>query len=152
MLSGQMNLAHDSVRLALASTRLGFQVIAPDWRYLYLNPAAASHGGKQPEELVGRTMLEAYPGIEHTPLFSVLDLCMTQRTSQRFENLFGFPDGSSRWFDIRVDPTPEGICVYSIDIHERKLKEMAAEQRIAALEGQRRPPWFQRLARTLLGR
>jgi len=38
-----------------------------------------------------------------------------------------------------VDPVPEGICVYSIDIHERKLWQLEVEGRAAAL-GMRPPP------------
>jgi PAS domain S-box-containing protein len=104
--------------------RLGFQVIGWDWRYIYLNPAAAAHGQRTPEELVGRSMMDAYPGIEKTQMFVRLQACMTARTSDAFENLFACPDGSQRWFDIRVEPTDEGICVYSLDIHERKRHEV----------------------------
>lgn len=50
---------------------------------------------------------------------------MTQRSSESFDNLFTFPDGQSRWFDLRIEPTEEGICIYSLDIHERKLRELA---------------------------
>lgn len=114
----------DPVRRALAGVRLGFQVIGWDWRYIYLNPAAAAHGQRTPDELVGRTMLEAYPGIEKTEMFARLRACMTTRTSDAFENLFACPDGSERWFDIRVEPTDEGICVYSLDIDERKRREV----------------------------
>ena len=47
----------------------GFQIISRDWRYLYVNPAAARHGRRAPEELFGRRMSEVYPGIDETPLF-----------------------------------------------------------------------------------
>jgi PAS domain-containing protein len=50
----------------------GFQIIAPDWTYLYVNRAAAEQGRTTPDKLEGRTMWEAYPGIEQTPLFEVL--------------------------------------------------------------------------------
>ncbi len=49
-------------------------------------------------------------------------------------NLFTFPDGSARWFDIRVEPVEEGICVYSFDIHDRKLAQLVLERRNAELE------------------
>ena len=34
--------------------------------------AAARHGGHAPTDLVGRTMMECYPGIEATPIFEVM--------------------------------------------------------------------------------
>jgi hypothetical protein len=68
---------------------------------------------------------------------------MTERTAHLLENEFTYPDGQSRWFEIRIQPVPEGICVYSADIHERKLAQLALEQRNAALE--RRTPVLTRL-------
>ena len=112
-------------RRTLDSLIEGFQIIGHDWTYLYVNPAAARHGGRQPEELHGRAMWEVYPNIEQTPIFAVLKHCMTERTTASVENLFTFPDGTTRWFEIRVNPVPEGICVHSIDIHERKDAEGA---------------------------
>ena len=112
------------LRRALDSLREGFQIIGPDWKYIYVNPAAARHGRRPPHELVGRTMEEAYPGITTTPLFERLHRCMHDRTNEVFENRFTFPDGTSRWFEIRVQPVPEGICIYSADIEARKEAEL----------------------------
>lgn len=49
--------------------REGLQVIDREWRYVYLNAAASAHGRRPREELLGRTMMECYPGIETTELF-----------------------------------------------------------------------------------
>jgi len=121
----------DPVRSTLDSLRVGFQVIGFDWRYVYVNPAAAAHGQKTVKDLSGRTMMESYPGIEETPIFTVLKRCMDERTLETFDNLFTFPNGQSRWFEIRVEAVPEGICVYSLDIHERKQRQLELEARSA---------------------
>jgi PAS domain S-box-containing protein len=113
------------LRHALDAMREGFQIISPDFRYLYVNPQAAAHGRRTPEELNGRTMEECYPGIRDTPLFGELARCMRSRTSTVFENEFEFPDGKRRWFEIRIAPVPDGVCVYSIDIQKRKEAEAA---------------------------
>ena len=42
----------------------GCQIIDYDWRYIYINQVAARHGHRKPVELINRTMMEAYPGIE----------------------------------------------------------------------------------------
>jgi PAS domain S-box-containing protein len=115
-------------RGTLDSLLEGFQIIAHDWTYLYVNPAAAKHGQRSPEELQGRRMWEAYPGIEETPLFATLQQCMRERTATAFENLFTLPDGTARWFEIRVEPVPEGICVHSVDIQRRKEAETALRE------------------------
>jgi two-component system, cell cycle sensor histidine kinase and response regulator CckA len=116
----------DPVRLSLDSLREGFQIIGFDWSYVYVNPAAARHGRRTPTELTGRSISEMYPGIERTALFESMRKCMAGRTTQLFENLFTFPDGSQRWFELRIQPVPSGICVYSSDIDDRKRRELTA--------------------------
>jgi PAS domain S-box-containing protein len=113
----------DPVRLSLDCLREGFQIIAPDWTYVYVNPAAARHGRREPEELIGRPMAEAYPGIDRTPMFAALRRCMEERRSEVLENEFTFPDGTRRWFELRIQPVPAGICIYSSDIDDRKRRQ-----------------------------
>lgn len=110
----------DPVRVALDCLAEGFQIIGPDWKYVYVNPAAARHGRSEASALIGRAMVDAYPGIDRTPLFAVLRECMEQRSSRVIENQFTFPDGSTRWFELRIRPVPDGICIYSADIEARK--------------------------------
>ena len=98
----------------------GFQIVGPDWRYLHLNETAARHGRRPREELLGRTMMECYPGIERTPLFAALQHCMATRTARVMENEFRFPDGTLGWFELRIEPVPQGLCVLSIDVTERR--------------------------------
>ena len=49
------SLNHDPVRRALDCLQEGFQIIGYDWHYVYVNPAAARHGRRPAEELVGYT-------------------------------------------------------------------------------------------------
>ena len=101
----------------------GCQIIGFDWRYLYLNASVERHGRRSRDGLLGRTMMEAYPGIEHTELFAILSRCMTERTAHFFENKFYYDDGSFAWFELSVQPVPEGLFILSIDVTERKLAE-----------------------------
>lgn len=98
----------------------GFQVIDRQWRYVYVNRAACEHGRRSREELIGRTMIEVYPDIETTPMFHALEQCMANGEPQTFDNEFTFPDGSKRWFELRIYAVPEGVAVSSVDITERK--------------------------------
>ena len=101
----------------------GFQVVDHDYRYVYVNPAAAAQGRATPAELVGKRMTDVYPGIEKAPFFAVLKRCLEERLPASLENLFTFADGSTQWFELRIEPVPEGACIHSIDIHERKKAE-----------------------------
>lgn len=112
----------------------GCQIIAPDWRYLYVNPAVAVQARKAPQELLGRTMMEAFPGIDHTDMFANLRRCMEDGTAQQIENQFHYEDGSSRWFELRIQRVPEGVFVLSLDITERKLAQQRLEQAVSDLE------------------
>ena len=103
------SLNHDPVRRALDCLQEGFQIIGYDWHYVYVNPAAARHGRRPAEELVGHSIFEEYPGIDQTPMFARLRHSMEARVPQVFESEFAFPDGSKRWFELRVQPSPEGI-------------------------------------------
>ena len=108
----------------LDSMIAGCQIIDFNWRYLYLNEAAAEHGKKPKHTLLGRTMMECYPGIESTALFTVLERSMRERTQEHIENEFVHNDGSRGWFELSIQPVPEGIFVVSIDMTERKLAEI----------------------------
>lgn len=72
----------------------GVQVIDKKWRYHYVNDAAANQGKAAKQELLGRTMMEKYPGIENTELFAALKKCMEDRHPCQIQNAFKFPDGT----------------------------------------------------------
>ena len=50
------------------------------------------HSKYKRKELLGYTMMEKYPGIEKTPMFDLLKLCVKERKADYFENEFTYPD------------------------------------------------------------
>ncbi len=102
----------------------GCQIIDRNWRYVYINNSAAEQGQRRKDELLGKTMMECYPGIENTVMFGVLRLCMEKREPKHLENEFIYPDGSKGWFDLSVQPVEEGIFVLSLDITKQKLAQL----------------------------
>lgn len=123
--------SEERYRRTLNNMLEGCQIIDYDWRYIYVNDTAALHGRREPEELLMHTMMEMYPGIENTELFKVLRHCMEARTHQRLENEFVFPDGDSGWFELSIEPVPEGLFILSVDITERKQAEADLRDREA---------------------
>ncbi|MNJ90874.1 Blue-light-activated histidine kinase 2 [compost metagenome] len=101
----------------------GFQVIDSSWKYLYVNTTVANQGESTVESLIGKTMMECYPGIETTFLFSQLKKCMDERVTLQFENEFVQNNGAKGWFELRIEPVPEGIFVLSTNITSRKKAE-----------------------------
>ncbi|MEI6682511.1 MAG: PAS domain S-box protein [Bacteroidota bacterium] len=98
----------------------GCQIIGHDWRYLYLNERAASYGRSRVDSLVGKSVMEMYPGIEHTRMYEVMHECMTDRVSRTEDFEFLYQDGEKAWFEFSIHPIPEGILVLSVDISGRK--------------------------------
>jgi putative nucleotidyltransferase with HDIG domain/PAS domain S-box-containing protein len=111
----------------------GCQIIGFDWRYLYINSATARQAHRTREELLDHTMMEMYPGIEETEVFRNLRRCMEERISFHWDNEFTYPDGSTGWFELSLQPVPEGVFILSIDITERRLGEIRIRQQIEQL-------------------
>ena len=103
----------------------GFQIIGFDWKYIYVNDSAAKYGRLPKEELVGHKIMDKYPGIEKTEMFSDIEYCMKERQSIIKEYEFIFNDNSKRWFEFSIQPIPEGVFILSLDITERKNSEEA---------------------------
>ncbi|UXI70207.1 ATP-binding protein [Tahibacter amnicola] len=101
----------------------GCQIIDRDWRYAYLNDAAAAHGRQPKEALLGRKLTDCFPGIEATPLFAIMSRCMEERVGVVLENEYTFPDGVRVWYELGIQPAPEGIFILSLDISARKAAE-----------------------------
>jgi PAS domain S-box-containing protein len=117
--------SEERYRTTLESILEGCQLLDFSFRYLYLNDTAAVHNRRPNSELLGRTMLECWPGMEATSVFKMLKRCMDQRVGEHAEVDFVFPDGGTGWFDVRAQPVPEGLFVLSIDISDRKRAELA---------------------------
>src|ERR1051325_4928895 len=109
----------DCLRKAIDRLVEGVQVIAYDWTYLYLNDTAAEHGQRRVGELIGRTMMDCYPGIEATALFARIAAVMHGAPPNTLLNEFTFPSGERRWFELRINPVPDGVCVISVDVTNR---------------------------------
>ena len=112
----------------------GFQVIDKNWTYLYVNQTVANQGKKKPEELIGHTMMECYPGIDKTPLFGYLTNCMQNNVSKTIENEFAYPDNSRGWFRLYIHPIEDGILILSLDITAHKKAEQELYIKIQELE------------------
>jgi len=103
--------------------REGFQVVGADFRYLYVNDAVCEQGRVPREGLLGHTMMEVYPGIEQTNMFANIDRCRRERVLIEMENEFTYTDGTIAWFELRMEPVPEGVAILSLDVTERHVLE-----------------------------
>ncbi|MCC6191016.1 MAG: PAS domain S-box protein [Anaerolineales bacterium] len=132
-----LRASEERLRTTMDTMLDGAQVIGFDWRYLYVNVTAAAHGRVPREALLGKTMMEAYPGIDQTLMFATLRECMQQRLARQMENEFTYPDGSRGWFELSIQPVPEGLFVLSRDISERKRADAQIQRQLEQLQALR---------------
>ena len=116
-------------RSTLENLMEGCQIIGYDWRYLYVNDSAVKDSHITRESLLGHTMMECYPGIEDSALFTTLQHCMDERISYNMLNEFIYADGSKGWFELSIQPAPDGIFILSSDVTKRKQAEQALLER-----------------------
>jgi PAS domain S-box-containing protein len=115
------NRATSLVRPDLDNLLEGCQIIGFDWRYVYLNKTAQNHNHIPNDELIGKKYEDVWPGIEKTEVYRLIKNCLENRRAHHFENEFIYPNGNLGWFDLSIQPVPEGVFILSIDITERNL-------------------------------
>jgi signal transduction histidine kinase len=103
-------------------------ILGYDWRYLYLNDAAVKQCRRPREELQGKVFTEVWPYIENTKVFSLMKDCLGNRTPYSYVNEYEFPDKSIGWFDLRIQPIPEGVFILSVDITTRRKAELKLQE------------------------
>ncbi|HEY0609036.1 MAG TPA: PAS domain-containing sensor histidine kinase [Chitinophaga sp.] len=106
----------------------GVQIISRDWKYLYVNEAISTHSMLSKERLLGNTLMEIYPGIEDTELFRRIKGCMQHCTTHKMMVEFNFPHRAVGYFDLRIQPVPEGVLILSIDVTEQWKAEQALKK------------------------
>lgn len=112
----------------------GIQIVDSDYKYVYVNDTVVVHGKYSREELLGYTMMEKYPGIESTEMFKNIQMCMNEHTGYQMINEFDFPDGSKGYFELRMQPVPEGILILSFDVTQQKIAEVLLRDTNALLD------------------
>lgn len=101
----------------------GCQILDHNWVYLYINDTAQMHNRRPREELLGRRYAEMWPGITETRVYSEIEKVLKQRVSIRMENEFTYPEGGVAWFELSIQPVPQGVLILSTDITARKADE-----------------------------
>jgi PAS domain S-box-containing protein len=105
----------------LSSLADGFVILDREWRYIYVNTAAARMLGKTTEELLGHLVWEALPESARLPGFGCFCKAIEENVALQFEQ---YSPGRG-WFEYRCQPTSDGLAVYFADITDRKRAEHA---------------------------
>lgn len=97
----------------------GAQIISKDFTYLYVNKALCKQAGVKKSDLVGKKMYEMYPGIEKTHLYKQIEWVLKENKPLLMYNEFTFPDGHTDFFELNIQPIPEGVFIMSMMINDK---------------------------------
>lgn len=113
----QLASVNHELHETLESIKDCFFSMDEQWRFVYVNSAAAEHLGRRPEDMIGQTIWEAEPRIKKTVFERNVRRAKKTGTATTFEML---DKVRGKWFEFRVYPTSTGMSVFYQEITERK--------------------------------
>jgi PAS domain S-box-containing protein len=96
-----------------------------------LNVASAQVFGREPQELVGKPLLEVAPELAGSPLHTTLQHVAASGQPSVVEYYY---QPGQRWYEVRVLPAPYGLLSFGADVTTRKEAERATLDANARLE------------------
>ncbi|MCB1171978.1 MAG: response regulator [Leptospiraceae bacterium] len=112
----------------LDTLRCGFQIIGPDWRYVYLNQMAAEQSRhSSASDLIGRSILEVFPEIQGSPVYQAMQAVMDSGEPQRLSYRSRYKGDQDRFLELEILRMEHGILVHSIDRNDYIQIESARE-------------------------
>ncbi|MEG4211833.1 PAS domain S-box protein [Microcoleus sp. S13_B4] len=115
------------VATILESITDAFVAFDRDWRYTYVNRAAAKLLHKTPEELLGKHVWnEVFPELVGGVAYQQLHRAVAQQVPVSWEE-FGEP--IECWLEANAYPSTAGVAVYFRDVSDRKRLESELRQR-----------------------
>ncbi len=113
----------DLIVSVIAALDEGLQILDESFRYLYLNDAAISQAQLPAGSLLGRKIVDCYPGVEATDLFRRMGTVIRSGAREAFENRFEYPDGSVAVFELvlqrQVHRGKTVLVILSRDVTQR---------------------------------
>jgi PAS domain S-box-containing protein len=113
------------VERILESIGEGFVAFDREFRYVYVNPSAATMLGRTREELVGRIPWEIFPDEATRDSKRILDAALLDGVPSQYEI---YIPSWNRWFENRVYPSPAGLTIFFADVTARKQADAALRQ------------------------
>jgi len=124
--------SEDGLRNILDGIGEGFYAVDRNWRIILFNNQAAQHFRCAPEEVLGRTLWEAFPRSRETGLGQLFLRIMQTRETIRSETESVIFRG--QWLAYRLFPLGDGIGVVFRDITDRRGAEAQRDLLIKELE------------------
>jgi len=116
--------AENRLKFTLDNLVVGCTIIDHNWNYLYINDFQATQGYTTPKERIGKNLLEVHSHAVGSHVHEMYRQCLEDRKFINFEDKFKFKNGVEKWYDFRLQPVDEGMCIMTLDITERKTAEL----------------------------
>jgi PAS domain S-box-containing protein len=114
----------DPLHLGKLLEELGdaFALVDRDWRFVYVNSAAAKRADLTVAQMLGQCIWDTDARLAG----SELETRYRRAAASGITDTFAHRDEpSGRWFEHRLHPTPFGLAILAVDITERKASEDA---------------------------
>jgi len=128
----QLLEAHRRITAILESISDGFNAFDHEWRYVYVNPAAARMVHKSREELLGKNLWEVWPHAADLPFGAAYRRAVAENVPVQVEGFY--PEPLNAWFEVLCYPSPEGLSLFFTDVTKRKQAEEEVRRLNAELE------------------
>jgi PAS domain S-box-containing protein len=123
------------VATILESISDAFVAFDRDWRYTYVNRAAAQILHKTPEELLGKHVWnEVFPELVGGIASRELHRAVREQVPVSWEE---FGESVQRWIEANAYPSTAGVAVYFRDVTDRKQAQAERERLLHELEIER---------------
>jgi len=104
------------ITLIFESTTDGVLIVDWNWRIGYVNGPASAQLAED-RDVIGMTLLEAFPDVAYTEILSRFREAMSEQRPASFE---AFCERRSIWYALHACPSSQGIAIYVRDITEHK--------------------------------
>jgi len=104
----------------LENTTDGFLALDADWKFIYINPKAATLLDCSRNELLGENFWEKFPKVCGSLFETDYRKKMAEGAALEFE---ATDATGNRWFEVHAYPSGQGISVFFRDINRRKTTE-----------------------------
>lgn len=121
----EVRTSNDRAAHLLDTMATGFLSVDPEWRVTYLNATGERVMGILADDLVGRNLWEAFPGLESFEFGRHCYRAVETGESVEFEAHY---PGGATWFEVRAVPSNEGLVLYLLDITERHAAQERARE------------------------
>jgi PAS domain S-box-containing protein len=112
--------SEEKYRLLVGRITDAFIAVDNNWCYTYMNEQAIEMFQREPGDLIGRNVWEAFPDVIGTATFHAFHKAMKEQKYTRNQDYFPPLD---LWLENHIYPSADGLSVFSRDISDRKKAE-----------------------------